>query len=142
MSVTGEKLERIKFNCEPALQDAIQKWRQWLESERRCSLHTIDAYFRDLSAFFEYAERHLGYSCGVSDLGSFSTLDFRGFLAERSDAGVARSTINRQMSTLRSFFKYLDRQNIVKIQLYKLFEPPNKSKPSQKPLVRWRLWKP
>ncbi|SCA57754.1 Tyrosine recombinase XerC [Candidatus Terasakiella magnetica] len=113
MATSKEALDRINFECEPALKEAIITWRRWLETERRASKHTLDAYLRDLSAFFIFAQQLLGYPAGVDDLRSFTAADFRGFLADRTDAGIARSSINRQMSTLRNFFKFLDRQNIL-----------------------------
>lgn len=113
MATSNKALDRISFDCEPALKEAIADWRRWLESERRASKHTLDAYLRDLSAFFIYSQNLLGYPAGVEDLKSFTTSDFRGFLADRTDAGIARSSINRQMSTLRNFFKFLTRQGIL-----------------------------
>jgi len=108
-----EALNRIDFLCEPALKEAISDWRRWLESERRASKHTLDAYLRDLSAFFSFCQKLLSYPAGIDDLKGFNAADFRGFLADRTEAGIARSSINRQMSTLRNFFKFLDRQGIL-----------------------------
>lgn len=113
MAAKPEALNRIKFLCEPALKEAIVDWRNWLESERRASKHTLDAYLRDLAAFFSFCQKLLGYPAGVGDLAGFSVADFRGFLAERTEEGIARSSINRQMSTLRNFFKFLDRQGVL-----------------------------
>ncbi len=113
MATSKEALDRISFECEPALKEAIGRWRDWLESERRASKHTLDAYMRDLAVFFVFARTLLGYPAGVEDLRTFSTADFRGFLADRAEAGIARSSINRQMSTLRNFYKFLARQNIL-----------------------------
>ncbi len=113
MTTSKEALDRIGFECEPALKEAVANWRRWLETERRASKHTLDAYLRDLSAFFNYTQNLLNYPAGVEDLRGFTAADFRGFLAERTDAGVARSSINRQMSTLRNFFKFLNRQGIL-----------------------------
>lgn len=113
MSTNPEALDRIIFQCEPALKEAVLQWRRWLESERRASKHTLDAYLRDLAAFFHYAQNLLGYPAGMEDLKSLSTADFRGFLADRTEAGIARSSINRQISTMRNFFKFLDRRGLV-----------------------------
>lgn len=113
MATSPDSLNRIRFECEPALKEAIAQWRRWLESERRASQHTLDAYLRDLSAFFVFAQNLLGYPAGVEDLRTFSAADFRGFLADRTEAGIARSSINRQMSTLRNFFKFLNREGVL-----------------------------
>lgn len=44
----------ISFNVEKDLLNIIEKWQNWLENEKRCSKHTLDAYYRDLSFFFDF----------------------------------------------------------------------------------------
>lgn len=45
-----EKLSLM--NAEPGVLSAIDRWRDWLIHERRCSRHTIDGYGHDLGFFF------------------------------------------------------------------------------------------
>lgn len=103
----GEPLSHIA--AEPALVSAIDDWRRWLAHERRCSDHTLDAYGRDLAGFFAYLAEHLGYAPGLTDLEKLSAADFRGWLAGRAARGLARASTARALSTLRNFFRYLDR---------------------------------
>lgn len=89
--------------------EAIDDWTRWLESERRASTHTAEAYRRDLSAFFIFLSDHLGGEPSLSDLQTLTPADFRSYLARRSAEGLARTSVARAMSTLRNFFRFLDR---------------------------------
>lgn len=103
----------IVFAAEPALLSAVAQWRAWLAGERRASRHTLDAYGRDIAAFLEFLRDHLGYTPGVADLARLRVADFRSYLARRAGDGLARTSIARALSTLRGFFKFLGRNDIV-----------------------------
>ena len=101
-----------EFAAEPAVVSAIEDWRGWLAHERRVSDHTLDAYSRDLQGFLNHAAEHLGYPPGLQDLEALSSADFRGYLARRKTQGLGRASTARAMSTLRNFFKFLERQEL------------------------------
>ena len=124
----------IAFIAEPAVQGAIADWRRWLEVERNCSAHTLDGYGRDLAAFLAYISQHLGYAPGLSDLASLEMADFRGYLAKRQMQGVARSSTARAMSTLRNFFRFLDRHDLVHNAAISAVRTPKLPKAVPKPL--------
>lgn len=124
----------IAYIAEPAVQGAITDWRRWLEVERNCSAHTLDGYGRDLAAFLAYISRHLGYAPGLSDLASLEMADFRGYLAKRHSDGVARSSTARAMSTLRNFFRFLDRHDLVHNAAILAVRTPKLPKAVPKPL--------
>ena len=47
----------IKYNAADDAREIVGRWQDWLKSERGYSEHTLDAYFRDLSAFFAFFEK-------------------------------------------------------------------------------------
>ena len=102
----------ILFQAEPAVISAIGKWHSWLADERRLSVHTVDGYSRDLAAFLSFMTPHLGFTPGLRDLADLSTLDFRAYLSGRNARGLSRTSTARAMSTLRSFFRFLDKQGL------------------------------
>jgi integrase/recombinase XerC len=100
----------IEFKAEPALVRAAEDWRDWLRHERRFSRHTLDAYGRDLAAFFAFLAEHLGYPPGLSDLEALKPADFRSYLAGCHRLGLARASTARAMSSVRGFFRFLDKR--------------------------------
>jgi integrase/recombinase XerC len=84
-----------------------------MAAERRASDHTLDAYARDLSAFLTFLSSHAGGEPDVAALAALRPADFRAYLAHRSQEGIARSSVARGMSTLRNFFRFLERQEIL-----------------------------
>ncbi len=101
----------VHYAARGDLSRAIADWCTWLSAERRLSAHTFDAYARDLAAFLLFLTDHLGTQPDLNDLGTLKPADFRSYLAHRANAGIARSSIARNMSTLRNFFRYLERSD-------------------------------
>lgn len=96
------------------LADAIARWHGWLAGERRASAHTLAAYGRDLAAFLGFLGDHLGGPIGLAELSALGASDFRAYLARRAADGLERSSMARALSTLRSFFRFLDRRGLAK----------------------------
>ncbi|MBI3444924.1 MAG: tyrosine recombinase XerC [Magnetospirillum sp.] len=125
----------IHFAAGADLLNAVAGWRQWLAGEKRASEHTLDGYGRDLAAFLSFLTGHLD---GEPDLGALSRLepgDFRAFLARRTSDGLGRSSLARTMSTLRGFFKYLDRHDLAHNPAIKAVKSPRPPKSVPKPLA-------
>jgi integrase/recombinase XerC len=103
----------IIFRAGEDVQDAIAEWGRWLENERRASANTTDAYRRDLATFFAFLSDHLGGEPTLEELQSLAPADFRSYLARRNTKGLARTSIARGLSTVRNFFRFLDRNGLV-----------------------------
>ena len=103
----------IAFDAEQALIRAIEAWRDWLAHERRASAHTLDAYGRDVAAFLGFVAAYRGYKPGLRELETLDAAAFRGYLAERAGRRLSRASTARAMSTLRGFFRFLDRAGLV-----------------------------
>lgn len=99
----------IHLNAGPGLAQALQAWRDWLRAERRASRHTRAAYERDLAAFLAFLTEHLGGAPDLKDLEALTAADVRAYLAARTNEGLSRSSLARAMSSLRGFFKWLER---------------------------------
>ncbi|WP_143589539.1 tyrosine recombinase XerC [Thalassospira mesophila] len=88
---------------------AVDDWLQWLRSERRASAHTTENYLVDLYAFLAFTDQHCGGAPALATLLSLSPRDFRSWLAHRNDLNMAKSSTARALSTLRNFYRFLDR---------------------------------
>ena len=91
------------------VRDAIADWRQWLSAERRASDHTTENYLADLYAFLGFVRGHKGDTPDIADLLQLNPRDFRSWLARRSMDGMAKSSTARALSSLRNFYRFLDR---------------------------------
>lgn len=92
----------------PKVAKLVSGFHTFLISERRYAKNTVTAYERDLGDFLLFLMDYLGNAPTVTDLASLKVRDFRAFLAARRRAGVSARSVARALSTLRSFFKYLD----------------------------------
>jgi integrase/recombinase XerC len=113
-----------RFPALPDLSDAIAQWQAWLGAERRASPHTLAAYGRDLVAFLDFLVEHRGGWPGLADLAALTAVDFRAFLAKRAGERLAKSSQARGLSTLRGFFRFLDRRDLVKNPALALLRTP------------------
>ncbi len=100
------------ITAEPGVIKAIAAWQNWLRHERRAAENTIISYENDLRGFLLFLSKHLGYLPGLGDLAVLTSPDFRGYLAGRNADGLSRSSTARAVSTLRSFFRFLERRNL------------------------------
>lgn len=125
----------IQFKGDASLKAVIERWQGWLTDERRASVHTIDGYCRDLAAFFDHLSDHLGAEPNIDALSALKPSDFRSFLAKRAAEGVQRSSQARSMSSLRSFFRFLDRNDIVHNAALAAVRTPKPPRSVPKPLA-------
>ncbi|MDH3239571.1 MAG: tyrosine recombinase XerC [Alphaproteobacteria bacterium] len=102
-----------RLALDPALEAAIGDWGAWLAHERRLSHHTLAAYGRDLCDFLEFATRHVGGPLTLETLAILRTADFRAWLGVRAARGLARSSTARALSTLRGFYRWLEKRDLV-----------------------------
>ena len=80
----------------------IQSFIGYLKFEKRYSAHTIRSYHDDLVQFFSFLDTQFG----VFKLKDISQSFIRSWLASLKDDDITARTINRKISTLKSFFKY------------------------------------
>lgn len=91
------------------IEQELTDFLKYLQFEKRYSLHTRIAYQKDLEQFIG----SISHQYGIDDVKSISHYHIRTWLAEMKDAGQAAKSINRRISVLNSFFKYLLRQQVV-----------------------------
>jgi integrase/recombinase XerC len=88
----------------------LPKFFAHLSVERRMSPHTDSNYRRDLRRFIAHCDRS-----GVSDWSQVDGQHVRSFAAAEHRQGASPRTIQRRLSAIRSFFNYLLREGVVKL---------------------------
>lgn len=87
----------------PALtRQTIQSFLDYLKFEKRYSIHTLTSYQTDLFDFIDFLEAQFG----AVSLKEVNHSFIRSWLAFLKNKGLSSKSINRKISTLRSFFKY------------------------------------
>lgn len=96
----------------------IASWQTWLRAEKQYAKNTCDAYLQDFSAFCV----HLAALDGDID---FPTRQiFRAYLADMQAADRTRTTIARHVASIRSFYRFADRQGWTDISDFSWMKAP------------------
>lgn len=99
--------------------DHLEDFLRYLRVERQLSPHTLRNYRLDLTQFLEFCSEHRE---GLS-LEQVTYQDLRPFLAAALQIN-RKTTVARKLSTLRTFFKYLQRQGVASQNPAKLAPSP------------------
>lgn len=116
------------------LEEAREAWRDWLKSERRLAGHTLVAYEHDVSAFLGFMTNYLGGPPTLEALAKLKPAEFRAWLAERARQGLARTSTARALSSVRSFFTFLDRRGLAHNASIRAIQTPKLPRSVPKPL--------
>ena len=81
----------------------------YLENVKKNSSHTVLSYKNDLSAFSIYCLDQYE----IEDITAINHLMIRSWIMELKTSGISNTSINRKISALKSFYKYLRRKEIV-----------------------------
>lgn len=84
---------------------------QWLRFEKRYSPHTVTSYTTDLKGFFGYLVEHYPLVKDIGEVDHYQIRSWMAYLKDEHDIGA--TTLNRKISTLNSFYKFLLRQGAV-----------------------------
>ena len=87
----------------------IERFIQYIETEKRYSALTVKAYRRDMDRFADYMMKT--YEMG--DLTKANTPMVKSFLVQLKNEGLSNRSINRMISTLKTFYKYCMREGLV-----------------------------
>ncbi len=92
---------------QPAALEWVSRYVAHLRDERRMSPHTVASYERDLQRVMEF--------CATKNVPGWDELNahaVRGYASWRHRTGIGGRSIQRELSALRMFYKYLGRENI------------------------------
>jgi integrase/recombinase XerC len=106
-------------------------WLHHLTHERRASLRTVESYGANLRAYLAFLGGHLGGAPSLASLGEVSATDLRAYLASRrsGDHPLSPRSLSQSLSSIRSFYRWLDRRQGVQNNAIALVRGP-RVKPS------------
>lgn len=87
----------------------VDKFIQYIETERRCSKLTVTAYCNDICQFAGY----IAETYEFDDLTQVEPMMVKSYVAKLKEKGMENRSINRKLSVLRSFYKYCMREGMI-----------------------------
>ena len=87
----------------------IDQFIAYLQAEKRFSPLTVEAYQRDVNQFVDF----LIDEFEIDDLTQAKTTMVKSYIVRLKEEGLVNRSINRKMSTLRTFYKYCLRENLI-----------------------------
>lgn len=93
-----------------ALSQALDGWHSQLRDIRRLSAHTLDAYVQDMADFLRFLHDYRAEPLTQRLLAGLQATELRAWLAQRKKQGISDSSNARAMSSIRNFFRYLERE--------------------------------
>ena len=87
----------------------IDQFIAYIQAEKRFSPLTVEAYQRDMNQFAGF----LKVEFEIDDLTQAKTTMVKSYIVRLKEEGLVNRSINRKMSTLRTFYKYCLRENLI-----------------------------
>ena len=88
----------------------LDEFKHFLRFEKRYSSHTLLAYTTDLEQFSKYLSKNYEETISLPELSHFH---LRSWLAELKEAGQKERSINRKISSISGYYKYMLRKGLV-----------------------------
>jgi integrase/recombinase XerC len=103
--------------------EAVQKFLQYLRDEKHYSDHTVKAYFRDLQNLISYL-----HNDNIMNIYEVSFFTLRGYVASLFDKDYSKATIERNIASLKSFYKFLVKKGYLEENPAKQLKFPRREK--------------
>lgn len=100
------------------MKDHIDNFLYFLEVERGVSRNTVQSYATDLEKFSKYLKRI------KKTVSNVEREDITGFLMVLKDTGLSSTTIARNLAALKTFWKFLVSEQIVRENIASVIETP------------------
>ncbi len=111
-------------SCDEALLNLLQRWLGWIAHGKRLSVHTVRAYQADVQDFLNFMNTHRGEIVTLEMLSDATLTDFRAWVADKANDKITAASRARAVSSLRHFYKWLDREGITHNAAIKLLRSP------------------
>jgi integrase/recombinase XerC len=109
--VTEDEIQDVEAATPEPLPVWIQDYLEHLQKERDVSPNTVAAYGRDLRAFTEFLNTY--HKGAAWEWAGVDRIAMRAFLGHLSKRGLGKRSMSRTLSAVRSFYRYLHRNELV-----------------------------
>lgn len=123
------------FATDPFVRDTVENWLKELGSVKRLAPKTLEAYGRDIGQFMSFLSGHMGGPVTLGFLKDLRGADIRAFMAVRRDESLGSRSLARVLSSLRSYFQFLEREGIITSEALNVIRTPKIPKSLPKALT-------
>jgi len=103
----------------------IDNFQEYISVEKRFSKNTVISYLQDLNQFFKF----LSSEYNVSNNTEINFHLVRHWITRLLENGLEASSVNRKISTLKTYFRFLEREGYVKENpMFKIISPKAKKR--------------
>lgn len=103
--------------------DCLNKFERYLKIEKNHSIYTVQNYVQDITIFLEYMKQK-----GITKVSCIDYDAIRSYLSYLYTRGLSKNSVSRNLSALRTFFKWLLREGDIDGNPMELVASPKKDK--------------
>lgn len=104
------------------MEKQFEEYLAYLSGEKNASPHTITAYRKDIEDYFAFLDKR---QVAVEKA---DHLLIRRYMMELQKNGISKNSVARKMSSLRSYYRYLVRENVIEDNPLTLVSTPKETK--------------
>ena len=120
--------QEITYKADSYMLKLIKQWQEWLCSTRRYSVHTLDAYSRDLADFINFLSEQQNHPLSIENLQQLDYQIIRSFISHRKHKHIEKNSLARNISTIKNFFKWLNKNKYLDNSLLNDISSPKREK--------------
>lgn len=100
-----------------------ERFFRYIRDEKRYSIHTLKAYQSDIEQFYSFIDSH-----EISEAKQITHHIIRSWIVNLIQTSNSNRSVNRKLSTLKTYFKFLLREEEIKVNPMLKVLPPKTSK--------------
>ncbi len=92
------------------MEQTVADFIDFIKTVKNYSEHTATAYQADTQDFLDFYQKWASETPNLSNIGHADTICFRAFLADRQRRGLSHKSTARALSSLRAFYRFIEKQ--------------------------------
>jgi len=124
------------YTRQPELIRIINEWQDYLNVQRNYSEHTLASYSNDLNHFLNFITQYLEQDTSLKIIASVDIRLMRSWLSERHRNNYSATSNARALSSIKSFYRYLEKKHDINCHAIFTVRSPKKPKSLPKALSK------
>ncbi len=124
------------LKCDAYLQNIITEWLSYLINQKNYAQNTIDSYRNDIIHFVNFMHKFYEKNIDIESIKSVDIRLIRSWLSDRHTNNYNSSSNARALSSVKSFYRYLDKKHNITCHALLIIRSPKKAKILPKALTK------